>query len=218
MASEADKDIIINTNIDIIQNMDLVKMICESNLVKLIKFNNKYPFTTNIKFLFPIYIALLQIIENGIEVIFSGQYKSSMVREHVNYKKGYTHCILSLKIITNIVDEVAKIYITDGIVVEKSQVILNELHEYFFHIPDDRKKHFDLIYTTLLDDNKLDKAKNINTRMYVLLLDILTPSDIYLIFTNLYEFHKILQGNRYLNKLIDKADKPNCLPYMAIGL
>jgi hypothetical protein len=213
MACVKVEEIKLNNNIDIIKNMPLVRIQCKKYLLNL-KFNNNIDFNDNMYFLFHIYFVLLESIENGIEIIFSGNYKSAMIREHPNYKKGYTFCVLSLKIIKQIVLEESKIYLNNPPLINKKILENGDLHLHFFHITEERKMQFDTIYTLLLNENKLNEAKKINTRMYLYMLDILTPPNILLIFINLYEFHKILQANRYLNKLVSKDENPICLPYV----
>ncbi len=186
---------------------------CELNLQKL-KFNNKLSFNDNLFFLFHIYILYLDIIENAIEIMFSGNYKAAQISSHPTFICGKEYCQKSLKIIRKIITESADTLHSDQTLVNKELLVNQDLHLEFFHIPSDRKQQFDIIYNEMKKNNKESRIKNININLYFHILEILTPVNILLLYSNLYEFHKVMQAFRYLTKLLAGDENPICLPYV----
>ncbi len=160
-------------------------------------------------FSFNIYLKLINIMSNGIEVIFS-DIKKSKITKHPNFIKGRSYCEMALATVKNMMDEVSYEILNNTELVSKKLLEDSKLHKEFFHVSEENKHIFD----STPDYDRERFAKKLNGIMYILLLEILTPSNFLTLLMKFHHFHKTLQLNRYFNKMINNIPEPMCLPYV----
>lgn len=178
----------------------------------------KYKITSEINdrtyFMFNIFIALVDIIEKGINIIWSGEYNSKLVKSHPNYINGKVYCMMAFETIKRMIFILTENYLYETPKYKSTYVVSNpDSINTFFHISIDKNKELIDYFNSLNIEDQMIMAKKKNNEMYVEILDLLTPCNNFTLLKKFNNFHNKLQINRYFNKLINNIDNPTYLPY-----
>ncbi len=156
-----------------------------------------------------VWIALMQIIESGLDTIFSDRSVPKEIKDHSNFKKGREHCTMMLKIIKQMIKHISIPLSCNKDFDSKTVLENSQFNKIYFYISQQNKSIID----DIPEEQRVQYAKKLNNRMYVYLLDMLTPCNFFTLLLSLSEFHKKLQLNRYINKLVNNYENPTYIPY-----